>query len=129
MSASDDSGAVPEPDVAVLATDRFNSMQEQMATMMALFQSQHADTTSALDDLTAENIVLRDEIKSVAQVGGQLEDTPKKLPHIRVATSRIIGSPFKAPITSTTTTSRRSSAFFNKPATIQIPKLLKRALF
>ena len=63
MTESETLGTVPEPDAATLATERFNSMQEQMAAMMALFQEQHADTSSALDDLIAENIVLRDEMK------------------------------------------------------------------
>ena len=124
MTESETLGTVPEPDAATLATERFNSMQEQMATMMALFQEQHADTNSALDDLTAENIVLRDEIKSIAQDGGQIEDTPKKVPQIRLAQSRILPSPLKPSRIGITSTTRRSSAFFNKPDTVQIPKLL-----
>ena len=124
MTESETLGTVPEPDAATLATERFNSMQEQMANMMALFQEQHADTSSALDDLTAENIVLRDEMKSLAQDGGQIEDTPKKVPQIRLAQSRILPSPLKPSRIGITSTTRRSSAFFNKPDTVQIPKLL-----
>ena len=106
MSGSDEDTIILEPE----PQKEVKVLQEQLALLMQMMQDNEARNQQRHQDITAENLLLRDEVHSVSAV-----QTPKKAVYLGRTTG---------PVTGKKLLSRRSSGFYGNVDKVLPPKVL-----